>query len=192
MARRARPSGRPSGRGARARRARAPRAHTASPARPRAAQTVFLSKLYLHGLRGGSGGPPLTACVRFTLAERDPEEDDPDREPEPLYDLELKVLQVHPFVKDAAKLSFAFGMQDTLAADAGSWRLDESQRSRLGELHDLLGHPLPFGTPASVLGFVLSLAGGGSLESHPFLAEAVRASRDAHRQELLADSGALF
>ena len=36
------------------------------------------------------------------------------------------------------------------------WSLDEDQRSRLLELHQLLGEPLPFGTASAMLGFLLA------------------------------------
>jgi len=83
-------------------------------------------------------------------------------------------------------------MQDTVVSDAGSWSLDEDQRSRLSELHALLGRPLPFGTASAMLGFLLSVAGGKLLEKDPFMMETLRVAREAHREEMLVSGGSIF
>jgi len=150
-------------------------------------QTGYLTKMYLHGLVAG-GGPATTLCVRFALAEHVAEEDGGDA----LYDVSLTVLQVKPFVSNSAKFTFSFAMQDTPAAAAGDWALDESQRARLLELHALLRLPPSMGTAAAMLGLLLASAGGAGLEKEPFFAEALSAARTAHREELLASGGSLF
>jgi len=144
-------------------------------------QRGTLSKFYLHGLTAGGSIPATTLCVRFSLAENIGV-DDPD---ESLHDLSLKVLQVHPFVANSAKFALSFTMQDTKVADAGGWSLDEDQRARLLELHALLGKPLPFGTAAAMLGFLLAAGGAKHLEKDPFMSEALRVAREAHREEML-------
>ena len=131
-------------------------------------EDVYLSKLYLHGLPpGGTAAPGGAAaaggtslCVRFSLASRDEEE---------MYDLSLKVLQVHPWEQKAHHFHFSFELADRPANDAAGWVLDEVQRLKLVELQALLGLSDSLWTPVGVLGFVLAAASCAQLEArgHP-------------------------
>jgi len=149
-------------------------------------ETGYLSKIFLHGLNGG-GAPSTTLCMRFALSEHPGDAGD-----ESQYDLSLTVLQVKPFVSNSAKFTFSFSVQDTFAADAADWGLDESQRSRLLELHSLLGLPAVYETASAMLGLLLATGGGSQLENDRFLVKALHGARAGHREEVLAKGGAFF
>ena len=143
-------------------------------------ERAHVSKLYLHGLGGGS-----TLSVRFALTERANDGD-------ALCDLSLAVNQVHPFVAGAPRYKLSFELQDVAPAAAGSFLLDEAQRARLAELKTLLGFKESLWTPVAVLGFVLCAATcgqlGGAAEDDAaaaFVAELLAAMKKAHRDEIL-------
>ena len=87
---------------------------------------------------------------------------------------------------------FPFSLADAPASAAADWTLDEALRSKLAVLAQLLGLSSSRWTPAGMLGWVLAGCGGGQMDAHPFFAELVKASRAAHREELLARAGSLF
>lgn len=141
-------------------------------------KAIWLSKGYLYGLPGSQdGAQETTLSVRFSLGEFDGAE-------ERTYDLQLQLLQVHPFVTSGPRFAFTFSMQDAVASEAGGWTLDEVQRGKLLELHALLGLRGAW-TPPALLGMMLSAVACGELDSLTFFTEVVGSARDAHREELL-------
>ena len=137
-------------------------------------EDVYTSKIYMHGLDKGE----TTLCVRFSLASRDDEG---------MYDLNLQVLQVHPFdAHQKHRFQFSFELQDRPADDAAGWVLDETQRHKLVELQGL-GASL--WTPVGVLGLVLSASSCAQLEELAFFKDLLRSVREAYRDEVLDSTG---
>jgi len=144
-------------------------------------EDIYLSKLYLHALPPKADRPEGEAstslCVRFSLSSRGDEG---------MYDLSLKVLQVHPTEPHKHSFHFAFELQDRPANDAAEWVLDEVQRHKLVELQSLLGLTESLWTPVGVLGFVLAAASCAQLDELDFFKDLIRSVREAHRDEVLS------
>ena len=90
------------------------------------------------------------------------------------------------------KYAFHFEMVDVSAASAGDWTLDDSQRAKLTELQECLGLKGGRWTPIGMLGVLLAAGGCAQLDENPCFSVVLRACKDAHREELLAQSGSLF
>ena len=137
-------------------------------------EDIYLSKLYLHALPPKADRPEGEAstslCVRFSLSSRGDEG---------MYDLSLKVLQVHPTEPHKHSFHFAFELQDRPANDAAEWVLDEVQRHKLVELQSLLGLTESLWTPVGVLGFVLAAASCAQLDELDFFKDFIRSVREA-------------
>ena len=144
-------------------------------------EDIYLSKLYLHALPPKADRPEGEAstslCVRFSLSSRGDEG---------MYDLSLKVLQVHPTEPHKHSFHFAFELQDRPANDAAEWVLDEVQRHKLVELQSLLGLTESLWTPVGVLGFVLAAASCAQLDELDFFKDLIRSVRESHRDEVLS------
>lgn len=150
-------------------------------------QTVWASKVFLHGV---PGAPGTTLCVRFSLTESRPADDDA----EPTYDLALKAMQVAPFevAEGGHRFTLSFGLQDASAERAAAFTLDDVQRAKLLELKGLLGFASGRWTAVGVLALLLAAAGCAAVEDNACFAGVLRAAREAHREELLANAGNLF
>ena len=146
---------------------------------------LWVSKVFLRELPK----PPtagMVLCVRFSLSAR---LEAGDGDGDPLYDLSLKVMQV---AGPEHKYAFSFQMVDVPARESGLWTLDEAQRGKLAELQSHLDLASARWTPVGLLGVLLSAAGCAQLDGNPCFVEALRACKEAHREELLAKSGSLF
>jgi hypothetical protein len=146
---------------------------------------LWVSKVFLRELPKPPT-PGTVLCVRFSLSAR---VEAGDGDGDPLYDLSLKVMQV---AGPEHKFAFSFGMADVPASRAAEWTLDEAQRGRLAELQGHLDLASARWTPIGLLGVLLSAAGCAQLDANPCFSEALRACKEAHREELLAKSGSLF
>jgi hypothetical protein len=147
---------------------------------------LYVSKVFLQGLPAAPEGTAL--CARFSLSAR--VNGAGDDEP-PLHDLSLKVMQIAPFDAGTSKFSFSFVLTDVTSAAAAEFTLDDSQRQRLAVLQQMLGLKARF-TPVGIFGLLLCGAGCAALDDNDCFTALVRASREAHRDELLAASGSLF
>lgn len=147
---------------------------------------LWVSKVFLHELPTPPT-PGTVLCVRFSLSARVEAGDDGDGDS--LYDLSLKVMQV---AGPEHKYAFSFGMTDLPASRAAEWTLDEAQRKKLAELQGHLDLVSARWTPIGLLGVLLAAAGCAQLDANPCFVEALRACKEAHREELLAKSGSLF
>ena len=149
---------------------------------------LWVSKVFLHGLPNAPQ-PGMALCARFSLSARADLSFTTGAE-DALYDCSLKIMQV---VGPADhKFTFSFALADLPASQATDWVLDEGQRSRLHELQGRLGLASGRWTSIGLLGATLAACGCEQLGGNPFFDGLVRACKEAHRQELLAQSGSLF
>ena len=154
------------------------------------AEQMWVCKLFLHAL---PGAPETTLCARFSLAEHaDPGGGgggDAVEAAATQYDLNLQLMQVAPFVAGASRFAFSFALVDKHTADIGEFTLDDGQRARLNELRMLLGLTSGRWTSVGMLGVLLAAISSGQMDENPCFKEMQRATREAHRAELLAISG---
>ena len=153
------------------------------------AEQMWVCKLFLHAL---PGAPETTLCARFSLAEHaDPGGGGGDavEAAATQYDLNLQLIQVAPFVAGASRFAFSFALVDKHTADIGEFTLDDGQRARLNELRMLLGLTSGRWTSVGMLGVLLAAISSGQMDENPCFKEMQRATREAHRAELLAISG---
>ena len=147
---------------------------------------LWVAKVFLHSLPTAPEG--TTLCVRFSLQETTGGGSD-----EPMHDVNLKVMQIAPHVQGSVpKLSISFSLADVSSSEAAEWTLDDAQRDKLSVLAALLGLSTTKWTPAGVLGLLLAGCGCAQLDAHACFASMLRASKGAHRDELLARAGSLF
>ena len=148
--------------------------------------------MFLHALPAAPEGTALSA--RFCLTEHARDDDDDDAPP--VHDVNLTVSQIAPYAPPASgaapKLSLRFALADVPASAAGDWTLDDAQRDKLMVLGSMLGLAAARWTPAGVLGLLLAGCGCAQLDEHACFAALLKASRSAHRDELLARAGSLF
>ena len=146
---------------------------------------LWVSKIFMHEM-AAPPQPGTVLCARFSLSASIPA----GQNDEPLYDLSIKVMQVRG--RTEHKYAFHFEMVDVSAASAGDWTLDDSQRAKLTELQECLGLKSGRWTPIGMLGVLLAAGGCAQLDENPCFSVVLRACKDAHREELLAQSGSLF
>ena len=145
---------------------------------------LWVSKIFMHEL----AAPPQAGtvlCARFSLSASIPA----GQNDEPLYDLSIKVMQVKG---REHKYAFHFEFVDVDPAAAGDWILDDGQKAKLTELGEYLGLTGARWTPIGVFGVLLAAAGCAQLDENPCFSVLLRACKDGHREELLAQSGNLF